>query len=117
MKDKAITQHRIYLFLIDCERVKELQRITENLVAENITGLKQPYSNNPGQMGCKVFTLLEVVFSHHKQQVFQLKLPYHLLSPPSDKIHWLQHLIACYFNQLLGKAEEESLSDLIKYNN
>ena len=48
------------MFLIDSEREKELQRITQNLVAENITGLTQAAFLCPGQMGCKVFTQLQV---------------------------------------------------------
>ena len=38
----------------------ELQRIKQNLVAENITGLIQAAAHCPGQMGCKVFTQLQV---------------------------------------------------------
>lgn len=65
--------------LIDSEREKELQRITENLVAENITGLTQAASHRPGQMGCKVFTQLQVqkLFTPHTKQVYK---------------DWLQHL-------------------------
>lgn len=49
------------MFLIDGEREKELQRITDNLVAENITGCTQAASQQPDQMGCKMFTQLQVL--------------------------------------------------------
>lgn len=57
----------------------ELQRITENLVAENITGLIQAAAHCPGQMGCKVFTQLQV------QKLF---------TPRTKQGHtfWAQHL-------------------------
>lgn len=57
------------MFLIDSEREKELQRMTENLVAENITGCTQAASLHSGQMGCKsvcAVTSSEVIYSPRK---------------------------------------------------
>lgn len=53
--------------------------MTENLVAENITGLIQAAAHCPGQMGCKVFTQLQV------QKLF---------TPRTKQGHtfWAQHL-------------------------
>lgn len=67
------------MFLIGSEREKELQTITENLVAQNITGLAQAASCCPRQMGCKVFTQLQVqkLFTPHSKQVYKV---------------WIQHL-------------------------
>lgn len=60
--------------LMDSEREKELQRITENLVAENFTGPTQLASHCLGQMGCKLFTQLQVqkLFTPHTKQVYKV---------------------------------------------